>query len=358
MRPAPGVPAQAPSAIRSDRLTAQPPAPGPLTATRVADTIRAAALALLALLVWSPGTLAGTVSAIAPAPRPQSFVLPPPLAVSLAVGTERVTTGTELIAGNRSPIVVERPIPPAAAVHSRRPAGSAAGVAIRPATPWYKTTWGIAGIGLVATGAAMGLDGDINHFAQTHLSYNFRDHVPLNIADALTDGSLIFAGTTWFQSPWAGPKLAHASSVALTAGAITTLETFGLKYAFGRERPAGPDSSPFRFHPFSSRFSMISGSNVVHLGRGNTASLPSGHTAVAFAIITPYAQIYHQPWLYAIPITVGLARIAAVDGHWASDVVAGGFLGWLTADLTLRYFPDSDFGIVLFGDGVGVYKRF
>lgn len=351
MHPSPGMPDRAPSATRSDRLTAQPPSPDPLTTPQGADTIRAAALALLALLVWSPGALAGSVSAIAPAPRPRSFVLPPPPAVSLAAGTGLVT-------GNRSPILVERPIPPAAAVPSRRPASPTAGGAIRPATPWYKTTWGIAGIGLVATGATLGLDRNINHFAQTHLSYRFRDHVPLNIADALTDGSLIFAGTTWFQSPWAGPKLAHASSVALTAGAITTLETFGLKYAFGRERPAGPDSSPFRFHPFSSRFSVISGGNVVPIGRGNTASFPSGHTAVAFAIITPYAQIYHQPWLYAIPITVGLARIAAVDGHWASDVVAGGFLGWLTADLTLRYFPDSDFGIMLFGDGVGVYKRF
>ncbi|GBE11141.1 PAP2 superfamily protein [bacterium BMS3Abin12] len=283
--------------------------------------------------------------------RSRSFVLPPPLTVSLAAGTGQV-------AGNRSPVVVERPIPPAAVVHSHRPTSSAAGGAIRPAAPWYKTPWGIAGIGLVATGATMGLDRGINHFAQTRLSHGFRNHAALDIADALTDGSLIFAGTTWFQSPWAGPKLAHASSVALTAGAITTLETFGLKYAFGRERPAGPDSSPFRFHPFSSRFSVISGGNVVPLGRGNTASLPSGHTAMAFAIITPYAQIYHQPWLYAIPVTIGLARIAAVDGHWASDVVAGGFLGWLTADLTLRYFPDSDFGVMLFSDGVGVYKRF
>jgi len=96
----------------------------------------------------------------------------------------------------------------------------------------------------------------------------------------------------------------------------------------------------------------------VYLGGGNTASFPSGHTAVAFSIITPYAEIYHQPWLYTIPMVVGLSRIVAVDGHWASDVVAGGFLGWLTADLTRRLFPDSDFGVMLFGDRLEMHKAF
>ncbi|MGR2912648.1 phosphatase PAP2 family protein [Acidithiobacillus ferrivorans] len=91
---------------------------------------------------------------------------------------------------------------------------------------------------------------------------------------------------------------------------------------------------------------------------GPTASFPSGHTAVAFSIITPYAQIYHQPWLYTIPFAVGISRILAQDGHWASDVVAGGFIGWLTADLTNRYFAKSDYGFMIFGDGVGLYGKF
>ena len=94
----------------------------------------------------------------------------------------------------------------------------------------------------------------------------------------------------------------------------------------------------------------------------STSSFPSGHTALAFAVVTPYAELYHQPWLYAIPVAVGLGRIVAVDGPWASDVVGGGFVGWLTADLTRRFFPDSDYGLILFGDGqhmqVGITGRF
>lgn len=98
-------------------------------------------------------------------------------------------------------------------------------------SPWYETPLGIAGIGVVATGATMFLDHGINHYTETHLSYGFRNHVALNIADVLTDGSLIIAGASWFQSPWASAKFAHASSVALTSAAITTIEVFAIKYA-------------------------------------------------------------------------------------------------------------------------------
>ncbi|AEM47341.1 phosphoesterase PA-phosphatase related protein [Acidithiobacillus ferrivorans SS3] len=225
-------------------------------------------------------------------------------------------------------------------------------------TPWYDTLWGVAGIGVAATGATMFLDHGINHYVETHLSYSFRNHVPLNIADVLTDSSVIFAGTTWFQSPWASPKLAHASSVALTATAITTAEVFLVKYAVGRARPGGPNSSSTHYTPFSSQYRVMTTSFLFNNHGGPTASFPSGHTAVAFSIITPYAQIYHQPWLYTIPFAVGISRILAQDGHWASDVVAGGFVGWLTADLTNRYFAKSDYGFMIFGDGVGLYGKF
>jgi membrane-associated phospholipid phosphatase len=224
--------------------------------------------------------------------------------------------------------------------------------------PWYDTPLGVLGIGVVATGTTMLFDHGINHYVETHLSPSFRSHVPLNIADVLTDGSLIVAGTTWFQSPWASAKLAHASSVALTAAAITTAEVFLIKYAVGRARPSGPNSSSTHYTPFSSHYRVMTTSFFFNNNGGPTASFPSGHTAIAFAVITPYAQIYHQPWLYTIPFAVGITRILAQDGHWASDVVAGGFVGWLTADLTNRYFAKSDYGFMIFGDGVGFYGKF
>ncbi|MDD2748549.1 MAG: phosphatase PAP2 family protein [Acidithiobacillus sp.] len=224
--------------------------------------------------------------------------------------------------------------------------------------PWYDTPLGVLGIGVVATGVTFAFDHGINQYAETHISYNVRKHIALNFADVITDSAAIFAGTTWFQSPWASAKLAHTSSVALTAAAATTVEVFALKYAFGRTRPSGPNSNSMSFHPFSSRYTLFDTSFIFRGGTGNTASFPSGHTAIAFALITPYAQNYHLPWLYSLPVLVGISRIIAVNGHWASDVVAGGFVGWLTADLTNRLFPNSNYGFMLFGDGVGFYGKF
>lgn len=224
--------------------------------------------------------------------------------------------------------------------------------------PWYDTPLGVLGIGVAATGVTFALDHGINHYAETHISYGIRKHIALNFADVITDSAAIFAGTTWFQSPWASAKLAHTSSVALTAAAATTVEVFALKYAFGRTRPNGPNSNSMGFHPFSSRYTLFDTSFIFRGGTGNTSSFPSGHTAIAFALVTPYAQNYHLPWLYTLPILVGVSRIIAVNGHWASDVVAGGFVGWLTADLTNRLFPDNNYGFMIFGDGVGFYGKF
>jgi membrane-associated phospholipid phosphatase len=228
--------------------------------------------------------------------------------------------------------------------------------------PWYETDWGVLGIGVAATGFAMLFDHGINQYADTKLSYNFRDHYALRAADALELAPLVYAGLTMIQSPISDPEMAHASSIAMASAAEVTVLSMGVKYAIGRERPHNANSDPYVAHPFDAADSSFSIGAVFPGGGTATASFPSGHTALTFALVTPYAEIYHAPILYVIPVAVGLGRIAAVDGHWASDVVGGGFIGWLTADLTRRYFPDSDFGLMLFGDGhsmnVGVHGQF
>lgn len=228
--------------------------------------------------------------------------------------------------------------------------------------PWYETDWGVLGIGIAATGATMLFDHGINQYTQTKFSYDFRDHYALRAADALELAPLVFAGLTMVQSPISDPELAHASSIAMTAAAAVTVETMGIKYVVGRDRPTAPNSDPFVAHPFDASRSSFS-LGAVFPGFGTqTSSFPSGHTALAAALVTPYAELYHAPYLYVIPVAVGLGRIAAVDGHWASDVVGGGFIGWLTADLTRRFFPNSDYGLMVFGTGqsmsVGINGRF
>jgi len=228
-------------------------------------------------------------------------------------------------------------------------------------TPWYETDWGVAAIGVAATGVTMAFDHGINFWVLTHISYTDRTKVALRIANVGELAPLAFAGLTMVQSPISDPELAHASSIAVTAGALVTVTSLGLKYAIGRQRPT-TENDPFIFHPFTNPSQLYATGAVLPGGDNGTSSFPSGHTALAFALITPYAELYHAPALYAIPVAVGLARVAAQDGHWASDAVGGGFIGWLTADLTRRFFPQSDYGLMIFGDGqqmnVGIHGQF
>ncbi len=56
-------------------------------------------------------------------------------------------------------------------------------------------------------------------------------------------------------------------------------------------------------------------------------SFPSGHSFLAWAVFTPFAESYGK-WIYAIPISVGFARMYR-NKHWLSDVVLGAGLGYL-----------------------------
>jgi membrane-associated phospholipid phosphatase len=219
----------------------------------------------------------------------------------------------------------------------------------------------VAAIGVAATGLTLTLDHGINQFANTRIDPGQRA-TALQTANKLELAPLAFAMATSVQSPLVDARLANASSIAVTSAAEVTAEAFVLKYAIGRSRPNTADASPFSFYPFNASKSTFSIGAVFPGETAQTSSFPSGHTILAFAVVTPYAELYHAPWLYAIPVAVGIGRIASPDGHWASDVVGGGFLGWLTADLTRRYFPNSDFGLMLFGDGqqmmMGVNGRF
>jgi len=69
-----------------------------------------------------------------------------------------------------------------------------------------------------------------------------------------------------------------------------------------------------------------------------TDSFPSGHTALSFAVFGTYAEgfdDYRRYILYSIPIFVGFSRIYK-NHHYFSDVVTGGFLGYLSVYLSKK----------------------
>lgn len=108
--------------------------------------------------------------------------------------------------------------------------------------------------------------------------------------------------------PPTGQMLLNAT--ACTAGIVEAL-----KIVLGRARPYVPGDS--------GRFTGPSLSPDYH-------SMPSGHTANAFAMATVLSGKYPNwsPVLYGLALAVGLSRIE-LGVHWPSDVVIGAGIGLL-----------------------------
>ncbi len=85
-----------------------------------------------------------------------------------------------------------------------------------------------------------------------------------------------------------------------------------LKTATGRQRPLQGDEGGHFFH------------------RGN--GFPSGHTIESFALASVIAHRYHEKkavalLAYGLAATIGVSRFTSRE-HFASDVLAGGAMGW------------------------------
>lgn len=174
-----------------------------------------------------------------------------------------------------------------------------------PSAPeWVKAT---AVIGGVVLASALS-DKPVDRFVKKHQdSASFRNWDKLGKAMPFALVGAAGAAFALGDDRMQNTGLISIQSVA----AATGLALVG-KYAFGRARPdeeRGPWTS---------------------VGSGKTrsdASFPSGHSAINFAAVTPFAKEYDAPWLYAVA-AVGSAGRVAGRKHWVSDTVAGGILGY------------------------------
>jgi membrane-associated phospholipid phosphatase len=120
----------------------------------------------------------------------------------------------------------------------------------------------------------------------------------------------------------------------LEALVLTTGVSQFIRGVLGRTRPRASLEDPFRFKPFSG-FSGF-----------ETRSYPSLHTAASFAAATalvgevrerrPGAVKVAAPLLYTAALVPPLTRIY-LDQHWASDIVAGTFVGALLGSRVVSY---------------------
>lgn len=115
-----------------------------------------------------------------------------------------------------------------------------------------------------------------------------------------------------------GPLLETA---ALATEAVLVVQVYHVtaKFLTGREAPLGSDGSG-RYH----------GPTRITIPAGT----PSGHSATMFAIAGVYATYFEPVWVKALLLgTAGLLASLLVvdDSHFASDVIVGSMMGYLTA---------------------------
>jgi membrane-associated phospholipid phosphatase len=151
-------------------------------------------------------------------------------------------------------------------------------------------------------------------------------------------------GTELGGAFWLGNdnELGHTFWQTLDASAISAVAAEGMKYAFGRQRPAagkGPNQ-------------WFSGGD----------SFPSGEVTLQASFVTPFIVNFarRDPWVWSLellPLYDSIARVKS-QAHWQTDVLAGWALGTAVGYLSTRWQTPLFVQILPRGFTVGFSKRF
>jgi PAP2 superfamily len=196
---------------------------------------------------------------------------------------------------------------------------------------WKAKDWEKAGGAVLIVGGLMLADRDIDKAAQKQRS-SFTNHVsswtaPLGSGYGFAiSGGLLGAGLVFHHE-----NLRDTGREAIEAGLLAIAVDQVLKRAFGRERIAD------------------SGGRTVFVPGSSHDSFPSGHTTEAFAVasvIATRSKGWEIPVIaYAAAALVAMDRINTRD-HFASDVVAGAFLGTTVGRFLVKRHGDEKAGVL------------
>lgn len=186
---------------------------------------------------------------------------------------------------------------------------------------WQSKDFLYLGLTIVATYSAMQLDNSLKEFTQYNRSKN--SSIPIIAGRVYGEPLTPIVLSTFFiinghSNDNTYQKKLGFEIIQSTIYAMATTQI--IKTLFGRERPEFTDDN----------MSYI-GFNFVD---DDYFSLPSGHTAIAFALSTVLSQNSNSDVLkvisYLPAILTGYSRVYE-NRHWFSDVVLGGIIGFVTA---------------------------
>lgn len=184
---------------------------------------------------------------------------------------------------------------------------------------------------LGVVGIVMAFDKPIHDFVLKNKDAGVLDEVANfgNVFGEVTGAAPLLLGTLAIGLVFDNDHAKRAAISSVGALALTQLVVETMKYSINRSRPE-KEQGPYDFNGFG--------------GVGATrASFPSGHSAAAWSIATVFAQEFGDDYKWAPIVAYSVAAMTSYarlnkDKHWASDVVLGAMIGYVSGQIMHRVF--------------------